>query len=168
MGASARGVAGINLKRGDEVIAAFPVAPDGELLTVTSAGYLKRTRIDEFSLQGRGGGGIIAHKIEERTGDLVGAAILTPEHAFAAFVTQRGVAKPLALAEVPASGRSTLGARKVDLASSDAVAAVHAVSPVVIAMDSPPPPPGPQPNGRGANAAPPPGKADRGKRREAA
>lgn len=167
MGAPARGVAGINLKRGDEVIAAFPVAPDGELLTVTSAGYLKRTRIDEFSLQGRGGGGIIAHKIEERTGDLVGAAILTPEHAFAAFVTQRGVAKPHALAEVPASGRSTLGARKVDLASSDAVAAVHAVSPVVIAMDSPPPPPDPQPNGRGTNAAPPPAKADLEKPRKA-
>ena len=167
MGPAARGVAGINLKRGDEVIAAFPVAPDGELLTVTSAGYLKRTPIDEFSLQGRGGGGIIAHKIDERTGDLVGAAMLTTEHAFAAFVTQRGVAKPLALAEVPASGRSTLGARKVDLASSDAVAAVHAVSPVVIAMDSPPPPPDPQPNGRGTNAAPPPAKADPEKPRKA-
>ena len=43
MGTAARGVAGINLKRGDEVIAALPVAPDGDLLTVTSAGYVKRT-----------------------------------------------------------------------------------------------------------------------------
>ena len=167
MGAAARGVAGINLKRGDEVIAVLPLAPDGELLTVTSAGYVKRTPIDEFSLQGRGGGGIIAHKIDERTGDLVGAAMLTPEHAFAAIVTQKGVAKPLALDEIPASGRSALGARKVDLASSDAVAAVHAVSPVVVAIDSPPPPPDPQPNGRGTTVAPPPATANQEKSRKA-
>ena len=167
MGAAARGVAGINLKRGDEVIAALPVAPDGELLTVTSTGYVKRTRTDEFSQQGRGGGGIIAHKIDERTGDLVAAAMLTPEHAFAAFVTNRGVAKPLAQDEIPGSRRSALGARKVDLASSDAVAAVHAVSPVVVAMDSPPPPPDPQPNGRGTTAAPPPPKANQEKPRRA-
>ena len=158
MGTSARGVAGINLKRGDEVIAALPVAPEGELLTVTSAGYLKRTRIDEFSLQGRGGGGIIAHKIDERTGDLAAAAMLTPEHAFAAFITQKGVAKPLGLDEIPSSGRSALGSRKVNLASSDVVAAMHALSPVVAAIDSPPPPPEPQLNGRGKTASASPAK----------
>ena len=154
MGTAARGVAGINLKRGDEVIAALPVAPDGELLTVTSDGYVKRTPIDEFSLQGRGGGGIIAHKLDERTGDLAGAAMLTPEHDLAAFITQKGVAKPLALDDIPSSGRSALGSPKVSLASSDAVTAVHAVSPVVAAIDSPPPPPEPQPNGRGRAVAP--------------
>ena len=163
MGPAARGVAGINLKRGDEVIAAFPVAPDGELLTVTSAGYLKRTPIDEFSLQGRGGGGIIAHKIEERTGDLVGAAMLTPEYAFAAFITQKGVAKPLGLDEIPSSGRSAFGSRKVTLASSDAVAAVHALSPVVAAIDSPPPPPEQQLNGRGKTASASPAKESKQK-----
>ena len=63
MGTAARGVAGINLKRGDEVVAALPVVPGGELLTVTSAGYVKRTSMNEFSPQGRGGGGIIAHKL---------------------------------------------------------------------------------------------------------
>ena len=156
MGTAARGVAGINLKRDDEVITALPVAPEGELLTVTSAGYVKRTAMNEFSQQGRGGGGIIAHKLDERTGDLVGAAMLTPEHAFAAFVTQKGVAKPLALEDIPSSGRSALGSRKVDLASSDTVKAVQAVSPVVATMDSPPPPPEPQPNGRGDTAAAPP------------
>ena len=153
MGPAARGVAGINLKRGDEVVAALPVAPNGELLTVTSTGYVKRTSMNEFSLQGRGGGGIIAHKLGERTGDLVGAAMMTPEHTFAAFVTQRGVAKPLGLDEIPSSGRSTIGSRKVDLASSDAVTAVQAVSPVVAAMESPPPSPGQQLNGKGGTAA---------------
>ncbi|MYJ78274.1 MAG: DNA gyrase subunit A, partial [Caldilineaceae bacterium SB0670_bin_27] len=158
MGTAARGVTGINLKRDDEVVAALPVAPDGELLTVTSAGYVKRTPISEFSLQGRGGGGIIAHKLDERTGDLVGAAMLTPEHAFAAFVTAKGVAKPLGLVAIPSSRRSALGSPKVDLASSDAVAAVQAVSPVVAAMDSPPPPPDPQLNGRGDAEVPSPAK----------
>ena len=153
MGTAARGVAGINLKRGDEVVAALSVVPGGELLTVTSAGYVKRTSMNEFSPQGRGGGGIIAHKLGKRTGDLVGAAMLTPEHDFAAFVTQKGVAKPFGLDEIPASGRSTLGSRKVDLASSDAVTAVQAVSPVVAAMESPPPSPGQQLNGKGGTAA---------------
>ncbi|MYC97384.1 MAG: DNA gyrase subunit A [Caldilineaceae bacterium SB0661_bin_32] len=167
MGTAARGVAGINLKRDDEVIAALPVAPDGDLLTVTSAGYVKRTPINEFNLQGRGGGGIIAHKLDARTGDLVGAAMLTPEHAFAAFVTEKGVAKPLGLEDIPSSGRSALGSRKVDLAGSDAVAAVQAVSPVVAAMHSPPPPPDPQLNGRGDIAAPPPAKENQEKTEKA-
>ena len=151
MGPTARGVAGINLKRDDEVIAALPVEAAGELLTVTAAGFVKRTRMSDFSPQGRGGGGIIAHKISERSGDLVGAAMLTPEHAFATFVTQKGVAKPVGLDEIPSGGRSTQGSQVVDLARSDAVAAVQVVSPVVLAMDSPqlPPAPAPQPNGRG-------------------
>ncbi len=152
MGLAARGVAGINLKRGDEVIAALPAAPNGDLLTVTSAGYVKRTRMEEFSSQGRGGGGIIAHKLDDRTGDLVGAAALTPEHDFAAFVTQKGVAKPLELDAIPSSGRSALGSRKVELARSDAVAAVQAVSPVVAAMGGAPPLSASQPNGTGRAA----------------
>ena len=167
MGTAARGVAGINLKRGDEVVVALPVTPDGELLTVTSAGYVKRTPADEFSLQGRGGGGIIAHKLDERTGELVGAAMLTPEHDFAAFITTKGVAKPLGLDDIPSSGRSALGSRKISLASSDAVAAVHAVSPVVAAIDSPPPPPEPQPNGRGDTAAPLPANENQEKAKKA-
>ena len=150
MGPAARGVAGINLKRGDEVVAALPVAPDGELLTVTSAGYAKRTPIEEFSLQGRGGGGIIAHKLGDRTGDLVGAAMLTPEHEFAAFITKRGVAKPAGLDEIKSSGRSTQGARTVDLAASDDVASVQAVSPVVLAIDGSSSQPVPDKNGSGA------------------
>ena len=153
-GHGARGVAGINLKRGDEVIAALPVAPAGDLLTATAAGFVKRTRMSEFGPQGRGGGGIIAHKITARTGDLTGAAMLTPEHAFAIFVTQRRVAKPVALDEISYSGRSTQGSQIVDLAQSDAVASVQAVSPLVSAVDSPPSQPAPQTNGS-VDGAPP-------------
>ncbi len=147
MGRAARGVAGISLKRGDEVIAGLPVAPEGELLTATAAGFVKRTRMSEFGPQGRGGGGIIAHKISEHGGELAGATMLTPEHSFAVCVTKRGVAKPVAFDDIPSSGRSTLGSQAVDLAQSDAVASVHAVSPVVVAMENPPPPPAPQANG---------------------
>ena len=152
MGRSAGGVAGISLKRGDEVIAALPVAPEGELLTATVAGFVKRTRISEFGLQGRGGGGIIAHKISERSGELAAAAMLTPEHAFAVCVTMRGVAKPVALDEVPSSGRSAQGSQAVDLAQSDAVASVHAVSPVVVSLERPPPQHAPQANGKVSSA----------------
>ena len=152
MGRAAGGVAGISLKRGDEVIAALPVAPEGELLTATAAGFVKRTRMSEFGPQGRGGGGIIAHKISERSGDLAAAAMLTPEHAFAVCVTRRGVAKPVALDEVPSSGRSVQGSQTVDLAQSDAVASVHAVSPVVVSVETPPPQHAPQANGKVSGA----------------
>ncbi len=147
MGRAAAGVAGINLKRGDDVIAALPVAPEGELLTLTTAGFVKRTRMSEFGPQGRGGGGIIAHKISDHSGELAGAAMLTPDHTFAVCVTKRGVAKPIAFGDIPSSGRSTQGSQAVDLAQSDAVASVHAVSPVVVAMDGPSQP-SPQANGR--------------------
>ena len=152
MGPAARGVVGMNLERGDDVIAALPVIADGELLTATAAGFVKRTPMSEFRVQGRSGSGIIAHKISQRSGDLVGAAMLTPEHEFATFVTQRGVAKPLELDGIPASGRNTQGAQVVELARDDAVAAVQVVSRIVSAMDSPPPAPAPRVNGRGNGA----------------
>ena len=147
MGRSAAGVAGISLKRGDEVLAALPVAPEGELLTVTTAGFVKRTHMSEFGPQGRGGGGIIAHKISARSSELAGAAMLTSEHTFAVCVTRRGVAKPVAFDDIPSSGRSTQGSQAVDLAQSDAIASVHAVSPVVVALENPPQP-APQANGK--------------------
>ena len=165
-GLAAGGVGGINLKGDDKVVAAMPATADGELLTVTTGGFVKRTRMGEFSTQGRGGSGIIAHKVNKRTGDLVGAAILTAEHDaplssrgasnhFATFVTQKGVAKPLKPDRIPPSGRYTQGVQAVDIAENDTVAAVQVVSQGVLRVtserDNPPLPSSlePQMNGRG-------------------
>ncbi len=154
-GLAAGGVGGINLKRDDEVVAAMPVPSSGELLTVTAAGFVKRTRLSEFRLQGRSGSGIIAHKIGVRTGDLVSAALVTPEHEFATFVTGKGVAKPLELDGIPSRGRTTPGLQVVDIAQNDAVAAVQVIPRVVLAVDSPPltSSPKPQMNSKGGGTS---------------
>ena len=137
MGLAAGGVSGMNLKQGDEIIAAMPVVANGELLTITSCGFAKRTSMTAFSRQGRNGSGIIAHKISTRTGELVSAAMLTPDHELVTFVTNKGVSKPLGLDSIPSSGRNTQGGQVVDIAQGDAVAAVQMISGVMSATDSP-------------------------------
>jgi len=86
-GLPAGGVGGIKLEAGDRVIA-FDVASDkGALLTITAAGYAKRTALAEFPTQGRFGGGVIAHKISGRTGAVVGAAVVRRGDALLAAIT---------------------------------------------------------------------------------
>ncbi len=75
MGRGAAGVRGIKLAVGHEVIALASVR-EGLLLTATENGYGKRTAIEDFPLQGRGGQGVIAIQTSERNGRTVGAALV--------------------------------------------------------------------------------------------
>lgn len=76
MGLPVGGVGGIKLKGKDRVVAASLVDGAGELLTATAEGYVKRSLLSEYSAQGRNGGGIVAHKVSERTGPLIAACVL--------------------------------------------------------------------------------------------
>ncbi|RME53819.1 MAG: DNA gyrase subunit A, partial [Caldilineae bacterium] len=125
MGLAAGGIGGIKLKRGDAVVAACLVDAQGELLTLTETGFVKRTPLEEYSVQGRNGSGIIAHKVAPRTGPLVSAAVLTPEHEFAVCISEKGVAKPLAVDEIPRSGRSTQGQQVVKPGPGDRQRAIQ-------------------------------------------
>src|SRR5256886_9314622 len=71
-GRSAGGGTGIEPDEGDEVIAADVVQEGAQILTVTERGYGKRTPLDEYRLQGRGGKGIIDIKTDGRNGPVVG------------------------------------------------------------------------------------------------
>ncbi len=136
MGLAAGGVAGIKLRRGDRVVAACRVIPEGQLLSVTRHGFAKRTPLAEYSVQGRHGSGIIAHRIADRTGPLVHAAVVDPRrHPWVLFVTAKGVARPTELEVVPVSGRSTQGGLVVPLAQGDGVAAVHPIAPLEHSAD---------------------------------
>ncbi|MBX3052601.1 MAG: DNA gyrase subunit A [Caldilineaceae bacterium] len=135
MGLAAGGVGGMKVKKGDQLVAACVADPSGELVTVTAEGYCKRTSLDEYSVQGRNGGGIVAHKLTARTGFLSGAAVVTAESEFVTFVTAKGIAKPTAVADVALSGRSTQGQQTVKAAQGDQIAGVQVVSRITDALD---------------------------------
>ena len=77
MGRTAYGVRGITLREGDEVVAMEVVREGGTLLTVAQNGYGKRTELDEYRLQSRGGIGIINIQTTDRNGKVVGIAYVT-------------------------------------------------------------------------------------------
>ena len=89
MGRAAYGVKGITLREGDEVVAMEVVRPGSTLLTVTEHGYGKRTELDEYRVQSRGGVGIINIQTTERNGRVVGMASVHDEDEFM-LITQQG------------------------------------------------------------------------------
>ncbi len=126
MGLAAGGVGGMKLKKKDRIVYAGVVDPAGELLTVTTAGFGKRSPLVEYSVQGRNGGGIVTHKITEKTGEVAAALVLPPkaDNAWLVFVTGRGQAKPMLAVEVPGMGRSAQGKVVIELTPQDGLAAI--------------------------------------------
>ncbi len=129
MGLAAGGVGGMKLKKGDIVIYAAVVDPGGELLTVTQRGYAKHTPLDQYSSQGRYGGGIATHKTNSRTGHVTTALMLPalPPVELAVLLKKGGL-ELVELTEIPQMGRSVQGKQIVELQAGDAVVAVKAVT----------------------------------------
>ncbi len=131
MGLAAGGVGGIKLRKGDRVVYAAVVAPEGELLTLTAQGYAKRSPLTDYSVQGRNGGGIVTHKPSARTG-AVAAALVVPagmaDETLLVVVPRKGGVQSVALAEVPRMGRAVQGKPLLDLGAGNAVVALHALS----------------------------------------
>ena len=67
------GVRGIKLNKGDLVVSMGTVQPAADLITVTENGYGKRTKVDKFPLHGRGGKGVMAHRVNDKTGKVIAA-----------------------------------------------------------------------------------------------
>jgi DNA gyrase subunit A len=72
------GVRGINLNKGDIVVSMGTVQPSADLITVTENGYGKKTKVDKFPLHGRGGKGVLAHKVNSKTGKVIAAKFVPP------------------------------------------------------------------------------------------
>ncbi len=134
-GLAAGGIGGMKVKKGDQIVAACALDPNGELVTVTGEGYVKRTPLSEYSVQGRNGGGIVAHKLTARTGFITGAAVLSAESEYVVFGTGKGIARPIAVADIPASGRSTQGQQVAVPVQNDRITSAQAVARVADARD---------------------------------
>jgi DNA gyrase subunit A len=108
MGRSTSGVKGMDFRAGDALLSASVVSDEGYVFVVTEGGYAKRTSVDQYRVQGRGGLGIKVAKLSEDRGDLAGALIVD-EGDETLVVLASGKVVRSAVAEVPAKGRDTMG-----------------------------------------------------------
>ncbi|UBH04495.1 DNA gyrase subunit A [Leucobacter sp. Psy1] len=108
MGRSTSGVRGMKFREGDALLTARRIDDDGYVFVVTEGGYAKRTAVDEYRVQGRGGYGIKVAKLDENRGNLVGGLIVgETDEVLVVLATGKVVRSNVA--EVPAKGRNTMG-----------------------------------------------------------
>ncbi len=118
MGRTAYGVRGISLRDGDTVVAMEVLKPGGTILSVTEQGYGKRTGLDEYRVQTRGGIGIINIQTSERNGRVVGILQVADEDELM-LITQQGKTLRMAARDVRTIGRSTQGVKMIDIEGDD-------------------------------------------------
>jgi DNA gyrase subunit A len=128
MGRQTSGVIGMRFAEGDELLSMEVVAigsddGDVDLLVATDGGFAKRTRVKEYSPQGRGGRGVFTAKIVSTRGQLVGALVVRPEDELFAIRSDGGVIRTTA-GEVRRTGRQTMGVRLINLPDDQTVVAV--------------------------------------------
>ena len=114
MGRATSGVIGMRFTDGDELLAMEVVRGDMEILVATEGGFAKRTRIDEYPVQGRGGKGVLTARIVSTRGGLVGAVAVNPQDEIYAITSDGVVIRTLA-AEVRRAQRQTMGVRLMNL-----------------------------------------------------
>jgi DNA gyrase subunit A len=126
MGRTAYGVRGIQLREGDEVVAMEVVKPGGTLLTVTEKGYAKKTELDEYRVQGRGGYGLKNLEVTDKNGHVVGIAQVHANEELL-VITEQGKILRTPAAEIRTIGRATQGVRLMDLEGEDKIVSVALV-----------------------------------------
>jgi DNA gyrase subunit A len=114
MGRATSGVIGMRFSGDDEMLAMEVVSPDMEILVATEGGFAKRTKIEEYPVQGRGGKGVLTARIVSTRGRLVGAVAVRPEDEIYA-ITSDGVVIRTKAAEVRRAQRQTMGVRLMNL-----------------------------------------------------
>jgi DNA gyrase subunit A len=118
MGRSAYGVRGISLRDDDQVVAMEVLVPGGTILSVTERGYGKRTELDEYRIQSRGGIGIINIQASERNGKVIGVAQVTDDDELM-LITQQGKILRMASNNIRSIGRATQGVRLIEIEGDD-------------------------------------------------
>ena len=120
MGRTARGVRGIALRGDDEVVAMTVVKPGGTLLTVTARGYGKRTELDEYCVQARGGIGLINIQTSDRNGLVTGVVYVEQDDELM-LITEHGKILRMVTRGIRSIGRATQGVRLIEIDDQDQV-----------------------------------------------
>jgi len=128
MGRAARGVKGINISGGDEVVSMEVLENESNksILILTALGSGKRTEISEYRPQSRGGVGIITQKTTEKTGNVVGTLIVSEENDIM-IVTDKGQVIRTRCKEISLLGRNTQGVRVISLNEGESAACIALV-----------------------------------------
>ena len=130
IGRVSQGVIGIRLDNDDEVIGMESVIAGGKatLLAITENGFGKRTELDEYRVQIRGGKGVITYKITPKTGKLVGARVATEEDDVM-LITDTGTIIRLEVKDISVLGRSTQGVTLMRTNDGGKVVSIETLTP---------------------------------------
>ncbi len=123
MGRATSGVLGMRFNAGDELLSMDVVHEGAQVLVATERGYAKRTDLEEYPVQGRGGKGVLTIQYDRRRGKLVGALIVELDTEVYAITSGGGVIRTLAR-EVRKAKRQTMGVRLMNLSEGDSLVAI--------------------------------------------
>lgn len=123
MGRATSGVQGMRFNGEDDLLSLNVVREGTYLLVATSGGYSKRTAIEEYPIQGRGGKGVLTVQYDPRRGSLVGALVVDEESELYAITSGGGVIRTIAK-QVRKAGRQTKGVRLMNLGEGDTLLAI--------------------------------------------
>lgn len=129
MGRTAGGVTGIKLGKGDEVIGVDVVKKAGEkgaFLSMSANGFGKKTDLEEYKVQKRGGSGVKTAKVTPKTGKLIVARVLVDEQELVAM-SKKGQVIRTALKDIPTLGRQTQGVTIMRLRAGDGIASLACI-----------------------------------------
>ena len=127
MGRTATGVKGMDLDKNDTIVGLGIVAPSMKnptVLIMSNNGYGKRTPIDEYKVQNRGGSGIKTANVTDKTGPIVAAKIVTDDDSELIAISQKSQVIRTELDSVPVLGRATQGVRIMKLRDGDNIASL--------------------------------------------
>jgi DNA gyrase subunit A len=127
MGRVSRGVRGIRLRAGDQVIGMDIAQEDSFIFVISEFGYGKRTKVSQFTAHKRGGVGIRSAVVNKKTGALVGVKTLVGEEQEVIIISREGQTIRLGLNNIPQLGRATQGVRIMRLNDGDSVVSLALV-----------------------------------------
>jgi DNA gyrase subunit A len=132
MGRATSGVRGMKLKDANDVVVGCDLARDDvEILLVTEAGYGKRTKLDKFNRQGRGGQGVRGIKVTAARGPVVGAFMVSAEDEILVFSSAGNIIR-MEAGEISSQGRDATGVRIARVGAGEQVSAVAPVLETVL------------------------------------
>ena len=126
MGRGSTGVRGMNLSDGEEIIGMQLDHQGGSLLIASELGMGKRTKLEEFNVQKRGGKGVRCYKITEKTGYVVGVKAVNDDHEIM-MITSQGIIIQIRMSDVSIIGRNTSGVKLINLEKNVKVAKIAKV-----------------------------------------
>lgn len=131
MGRNASGVRGMKLGKGDHIVGTSVIKKDvmknPELLVISSNGYGKKTSLDEYKVQGRGGTGIKTMKVTSKTGEIITSKVVTDEEDEIAAISKKSQVIRVGVKEIPSLGRQTQGVRIMKLREGDSIASITCI-----------------------------------------